>query len=120
MRALYLLVLAGCALATLPLEVVLRARVYRRPLRLLATLLPVVVVFVGWDLWAIDAGQWHYDPRQIVGVLLPGRLPLEELLFFVVVPVCAILTWEAVRICRPQWSRPTDGDEPARRDPDPR
>ena len=30
-------------------------------------------------------------------MLLPGRLPLEELLFFLVVPVCAILGFEAVR-----------------------
>jgi hypothetical protein len=35
-------------------------------------------------------------------------LPLEELLFFVVIPTCAILTLEAVRRRRPQW---TIGDE---------
>ena len=43
------------------------------------------------------------------GLLLPGRLPLEELLFFVVVPLCAILTFEAVRRLRPGWLA---GDEP--------
>jgi hypothetical protein len=41
-------------------------------------------------------------------VLLPGRFPLEELLFFVVIPTCSILTLEAVRRRRPQW---TIGDE---------
>ena len=34
-----------------------------------------------------------------------GRLPLEELLFFLVVPVCGILTFEAVRRLRPGWAR---------------
>ena len=29
--------------------------------------------------------------------MLPGGLPLEELLFFLVVPVCAVLGFEAVR-----------------------
>ena len=29
--------------------------------------------------------------------MLPGGLPVEELLFFVVVPVCAVLGFEAVR-----------------------
>jgi lycopene cyclase domain-containing protein len=96
----YLAVLAACLAGTAPLEIFLRTRVYRRPLRLLATLLPVVVLFVAWDLYAISRGQWAYDRRQTTGVLLPGRLPVEELLFFLVIPVCAILTLEAVRAVR--------------------
>ncbi|MDQ1712411.1 MAG: hypothetical protein QOE45_1861 [Frankiaceae bacterium] len=97
MKASYLLLLASCVLATLPLELCLGARVYRRPRRWLLSLLPVVVVFCGWDVWAIARRHWTYDPRQTLGVLLPGRLPVEELLFFVVVPTCALLTYEAVR-----------------------
>ena len=96
-KAAYLLVLAACALATLPLELRFRARVYRRPRRWLLSLLPVVVVFVGWDLWAIARGHWGFDPAQTLGVVLPGGLPVEELLFFVVIPTCALLTFEAVR-----------------------
>ena len=93
----YLLILAGCLLVTLPLELFLGARVYRQPLRLLLTLLPVGVVFTLWDEWAIWRGHWAFDPRQTTGVELPFDLPVEELLFFVVVPVCALLTFEAVR-----------------------
>lgn len=96
MKASYLLVLAACFLATLPLEFRWRARVYRRPRRWLLSLLPVVVVFVAWDVWAIDRDHWEYDHRQTTGVRL-GNLPLEELLFFVVIPTCALLTFEAVR-----------------------
>jgi len=94
---LYLGLLAACLLVTLPLELVLGARVYRQPRRLALTLLPVVVVFSAWDVAAIHAGHWSYDPRQTVDLLLPGRLPVEELLFFVVVPTCSLLTFEAVR-----------------------
>ena len=96
MRAAYLVVLAVCLLGTLPLELVLHARVYARPRRLLLTLLPVVVVFVVWDVLAIRAGHWGYDPRQTTGVRF-GNLPLEELAFFLVIPICSILTLEAVR-----------------------
>jgi hypothetical protein len=60
----------------------------------------VVVIFVLWDLAAIAAGHWSFDPAQTTGVLLPGGLPLDELLFFVVVPFCAILGFEAVRAVR--------------------
>jgi lycopene cyclase domain-containing protein len=93
----YLGVLAGCLAGALWLEPILRVGVLRRWRRLLLTLLPVVAAFVAWDLWAIRAGHWTFDPAQTTGVRLPGGLPIEELLFFVVVPVCAILGFEAVR-----------------------
>ena len=102
----YLLVLLGCLVGTAPLEVVLGTRVYARWRRLALTLLPVLVVFVTWDLLAIRAGHWDYDPTQTTGISL-GSLPLEELLFFLVIPVCAVLTLEAVRAVR-GW---TVGDE---------
>lgn len=93
----YLFVLAGCLAAALWLEPVLKIRMFRRWRRLLLTLLPVVTIFVLWDLAAIGAGHWRFDRAQITGIVLPGGLPLDEVLFFVVVPVCAILGFEAVR-----------------------
>ena len=96
-RLSYLAVLAACLAGALWLEPVLRVNVLRRWRRLPLTLLPVVVVFALWDLAAIAAGHWTFDPAQTTGVLLPGRLPLDELLFFVAVPVCAVLGFEAVR-----------------------
>lgn len=95
----YLGVLAGCLLCTAPLEVFLRTRVYASTVRLVLTLLPTVVVFGAWDLYAIQAGHWTYDEQQMSGITLFGNLPLEEALFFVVVPVCVILTFEGVRRC---------------------
>lgn len=92
----YLLVLAGCLLITLPLEFVLRARVYRRPLRLLLALLPVVIVFSVWDIVGILRGHWGYNPEYVTGVQLILGMPLEELAFFIVIPVCGLLTYEAV------------------------
>ncbi len=100
MKLTYLLVLAGCLVGTLPLEIVLGVRVYRRYKRLALTLLTVVVVFVVWDIAAISAGHWSFDERQTTGVTLFGGLPLEELLFFLVIPTCAILGFESVRIVR--------------------
>ncbi|HET9946195.1 MAG TPA: lycopene cyclase domain-containing protein [Actinomycetes bacterium] len=96
----YVAVLAFCVVGTLPLELWLGVRVYRQWKRLLLTLLPVVAVFVVWDLYAISAGHWTFDEEQTTGVVLPGSLPLDELLFFVVVPTCALLSVEAVRKVR--------------------
>ena len=93
----YLFVLAGCLGAALWLEPVRHVGVFRRWRRLLRTVLPVVTIFALWDVAAIAAGHWRFDPAQTTGVVLPGGLPLDEVLFFIVVPVCAILGFEAVR-----------------------
>ena len=99
MRLTYLLVLAGCLVGTAPLEVVLHTRVYARWRRLLLTLLPVFVVFTAWDVLAIRAGHWSYDADQTTGAHV-GVVPLEELLFFLVIPTCSILALESVRAVR--------------------
>ncbi len=88
--------LAGCLLVTLPLELLLGARVYRRPRRLALAVLPVVVVFTFWDVVAIARGHWSYNQRFTTGWLLPLNVPAEEMLFFLVIPVCGLLTYEAV------------------------
>jgi lycopene beta-cyclase len=94
-RATYLVLMAVCLLITLPLELVLKAGVYHRPRRWLAAVVPVFLVFSLWDRIAIARGHWTYSPRLTTGIEL-GGLPLEELVFFVVVPTCALLTYQAV------------------------
>jgi lycopene beta-cyclase len=91
----YLLVLGLCVAVTLPLEIIGGARVYRRPKELVVTLAPVVAVFAGWDLIAVHTGEWRFSARYILGLRLAG-LPLEEWLFFLVIPVCALLTYEVL------------------------
>lgn len=88
--------MAGCLLITLPLEFILGARVYRRPLRLLQVILVIVLVFSVWDIIAIENGLWWYSERFTSGIILPFGLPLEELVFFIVIPICGLLTYEAV------------------------
>jgi len=107
----YISVLVFCLAGASWLEVVLRTRVFRRLRRLVLTLLPVVTVFAAWDLYAIAKGHWSFDAAHTTGLHLPGRMPIEELLFFIVIPVCALLSFEAVRAVR-RWPA---GDEAAER-----
>lgn len=96
-RYQYLLLMGACVLITLPLEVLFRARVWRRPRRLAGALLPALALFVVWDLWATASGTWGFSSRYTVGVTLPGGMAVEELVFFTVIPVCGLLTLETVR-----------------------
>src|SRR3954464_73950 len=91
----YLLVLAGCLAVTAPLEA-FGSGVYRQPRRVLRAVLPVAALFVAWDAIAIAAHVWWYNPRFITGLALPFHIPLEEVLFFLVIPVCGLLTYGAV------------------------
>lgn len=94
----YLALLAGCLLLTVPLDRRYRAGVFRRPRQLALAIAPGLLLFGGWDLYAIGHGHWSYDLAWMTGVMLPGRLPVEEALFFVVVPLAAILTYQCVRV----------------------
>ena len=90
----YLMVLGACLLLTAPLEwwaAVCTAAAADR-----LAVLPVAAVFVVWDVVAIAAHVWTYNPRYVSGLRLPGALPLEELLFFLVIPLCGLLTYAAV------------------------
>ena len=96
-RFQYLLLMGACLLITLPLEFVFGARVWRRPRRLLAAMWLPVLLFVVWDVAAIARDHWTYSEKYVTGWELPGNLPIEELVFFVVIPICGLLTYEAVR-----------------------
>jgi len=92
----YLALMAACLLITLPLEFVFGARVYRRFRLMALAVLPVVLVFSIWDIVGIVRDHWDYNPAHVTGVRLVFAMPLEELVFFVVIPICGLLTYEAV------------------------
>lgn len=104
----YLAVLAGILLGSGWLEVVVRTRVLQRTRRLVLSLVPVLIVFLIWDAYAIEVGHWTFDADRVTGLTVFASIPLEELLFFIVVPIASILTFEAVRAVR-GWPV---GDEP--------
>lgn len=91
------------------LEFGLRTKVLRRWRRFALSVGPVLLLFLVWDAYAIASGHWNFDESRTTGVTLGGGIPVEELVFFLVVPLAAVLTLEAVRSVR-GWSV---GDEPS-------
>ncbi len=107
-RYQYLLLMAGCVLITLPLEFLFGARVWRRPGRLIRSMAVPVALFMAWDFYAVSRDHWGYNPRYVTGWELPGNLPVEELVFFIVIPIASLLTLEAVgRVLRGQVRLPS-------------
>jgi lycopene cyclase domain-containing protein len=93
-RYQYLLLMLGCLAITAPLEV-FGSGVYRQARRAAAAIIPVALVFIIWDLLAIVGDVWSYNPRYVTGIDV-GIIPLEELMFFIVIPLCGLLTFSAV------------------------
>lgn len=101
----YVAMLAFCLAGTLPLVPAFRLQVFRQPGRLLITIVAAGSPFLLWDLWATRAGHWWFDAAQTLPWRL-AQLPLEEIAFFVVIPVVSVLTYEGVRkVLRPGSAR---------------
>lgn len=56
----------------------------------------VLAVYLFWDYWAIEKKIWSFDPEQTVGIKVFGIIPVEEILFFIIVPLMTIITYLAL------------------------
>ena len=92
------------------LEVVLKNGVLRRLKRAALSILPISSLFLIWDGYAIAQGHWFFDRSQILGIYGPFAIPLEEYLFFIVVPLAAILTVEGITTVKPHWRKGEFGE----------
>jgi lycopene cyclase domain-containing protein len=99
----YLAMIGFTVFGSIWLEFVLKVKVLKRYKRAIKAILPVSLIFIVWDAYAIHQGHWHFDENQILGIFGPFGIPLEEYLFFTVVPLAAILTIEAVRTVKKHW-----------------
>ncbi len=93
----YMAMLGFVVVASFWLEFAFRLRVLRDPKRLLLAILISSPIFVLWDAYAIAQHHWAFGKGLTLGIVGPLGVPLEEYLFFIVVPIAAILTLEGVK-----------------------
>ena len=99
-RLSYFGVLLVCVVASTSLEFFLRTRVLVRIRRFILAVIPTLVVFMVWDAYAIAQHHWTFNLKYMTGVTTVARIPIEEVAFFIVIPLCAVLTLEAIRSAR--------------------
>jgi lycopene cyclase domain-containing protein len=51
------------------------------------------IFFSFWDYFAILREHWWFNEKYIIGSRIFG-IPMEELAFFVIIPLSCLLTWE--------------------------
>lgn len=96
-RYLYVLVLAGIVPFVVSFYPPLRF--YRNTKALMKSIALVALIFGSWDVFATFRGHWYFNPDAIWRCRIIN-LPLEEVLFFVVIPFCCIFTWETIKFIR--------------------
>ncbi len=68
---------------------------YRNIRSLLISISIIVILFGTWDVFAVYRGHWFFNPAGVWQFRIIN-LPVEEILFFVVIPFCCIFTWEVI------------------------
>ena len=72
-----------------------RIRYDRRFPELALSVAVVSPCYLAWDALVTRRGEWSFNPRYVTGVDLFG-LPVEEVLFFVVVPYSCLFIYESL------------------------
>lgn len=65
-----------------------------------AMILPCIF-YLAWDMFFTEMGIWSFNPRFITDIEKVYNLPVEEVLFFLVVPYCCTFIYECVRCYLP-------------------
>ncbi|HYG01698.1 MAG TPA: lycopene cyclase domain-containing protein, partial [Chryseosolibacter sp.] len=63
------------------------------------------VIFIVWDEVFTGMGVWGFNKQYLTGVYV-GKLPLEELLFFICIPYACLFTYEAFKALLPKANFP--------------
>jgi lycopene cyclase domain-containing protein len=54
------------------------------------------IFFIFWDSWFTRINVWQFNEDRITGIRF-FHLPLEEILFFFIVPYCCLFIYECIR-----------------------
>ncbi len=59
------------------------------------------MLYIAWDIYFTSKGVWSFNDNYITGIKLVN-LPVEEVLFFLVVPYCCVFVYECIRCYFPR------------------
>ncbi|CAI8258492.1 MAG: hypothetical protein CNE98_04805 [Bacteroidetes bacterium MED-G17] len=66
---------------------------------LLSTLI-TAIIFILWDIWFTEEGIWGFNNNYFLGIRI-WLLPIEEILFFFVIPLACIFIYEVCKFYFP-------------------
>jgi lycopene cyclase domain-containing protein len=68
---------------------------YKKWKFLFPSMLLPALFYIIWDIWFTEIGIWSFNEKYITGIKL-YNLPIEEVLFFFIVPYCSVFIYECI------------------------
>jgi lycopene cyclase domain-containing protein len=94
--SLYFILLTASGAVPLLLSFDKRLQFYKQWKYVFSSILLVALVYIIFDVNFTNRGIWGFNPEYLSGIYL-FSLPLEEILFFVVIPYASIFLHESIR-----------------------
>lgn len=93
--SLYFLLLLVSVIVPLSLSFDRRLRFYKSWKYVFPSIFAVAVIYIAFDVYFTKMNYWGFNPKYLSGIYL-FQLPLEEILFFIVIPYASIFLHESI------------------------
>jgi lycopene cyclase domain-containing protein len=93
---IYFLLLAASLAGPLALSFDKKVAFYKNWKYLFPAMIIPALLYIAWDIYFTSKGVWSFNEAYITGTKL-YNLPLEEVLFFFIVPYCCVFIYACIR-----------------------
>ncbi len=106
----YLLILGFTLAGPLTLSFDKKVAFYKNWRSLFLAMIIPAIFYIAWDMYFTYKGVWSFNEKYYVGQIKVFNLPLEEILFFFIVPYCCVFIYECIRVYFPGIKNTKAGD----------
>jgi len=92
----YFIILAASLAGPLLLSFDKKVAFYKKWKYVFPAMIIPALLYIVWDIFFTGKGVWSFNENYITGIKL-YNLPIEEVLFFFVVPYCCVFIYECIR-----------------------
>ncbi len=92
----YFLILAASLAGPLALSFDKKVAFYKNWKCVFPAMVIPALLYIVWDIYFTEKGVWSFNESYITGIKL-YNLPLEEVLFFFIVPYCCVFIYACIR-----------------------
>ncbi len=96
----YFLILAASLVGPLALSFDKKVAFYKNWKFLFPAMIIPALVYIVWDMYFTSKAVWSFNEKYTAGIQI-FNLPLEEILFFFVVPYCCVFIYACIRTYLP-------------------
>jgi lycopene cyclase domain-containing protein len=97
LKSLYLILDVATLFFPVALSFDKKVHFFSRWLSVLLAALLISIPFIIWDVIFTDHGIWGFNPEYLTGIYIIN-LPIEEVLFFIVVPFACVFIYECCKV----------------------